>query len=151
MCEEVIEHYPEICWQCGNELNGEDPTPFRTQVVEIPEIVPHIREHRVHELVCEHCQSVNRADCPEVYVQSGYGARVVAHVALLSGVYRQSHRLVQQMLWECFGVEMAWGTVQRLRQEASVALSDAVDAAQQYVQSSQVVGVDETGLYPSRG
>jgi transposase len=31
-------------------------------------------------------------------------------------------------------------------QEASVALSDAVDAAQQYVQSSQVVGVDETGF-----
>jgi transposase len=146
MCEEIIEHYPEVCWQCGNELSGEDPTPFRTQVVEIPDIVPQIREHRVHELVCEHCQVRTRANCPEVYVQSGYGARVVAHVALLSGVYRQSHRLVQQMLWECFGVEMALGTVQRLRQEASVALSDAVDAAQQYVQSSQVVGVDETGF-----
>jgi len=146
MCEEIIEHYPEVCWQCGNKLSGEDPTPFRTQVVEIPEIEPQISEHRDHEWVCEHCQAVNRADCPEVYVQSGYGERVVAHVALLSGVYRQSHRLVQQLLWECFGVEMALGTVQRLRQEASVALSDAVDAAQEYVQSSQVVGVDETGF-----
>lgn len=146
MCEEIIEHYPEGCWQCGNELSGEDPAPFRTQVVEIPEMVPQIREHRVHELVCEQCQARTRADCPEVYVQSGYGARVVAHVALLSGVYRQSHRLVQQMLWECFGVEMALGTVQRLRQEASLSLSDAVDAAQQYVQSSPVVGVDETGF-----
>jgi transposase len=146
MCEEVIEHYPEICWQCGNELSGADPAPFRTQVVEIPEVVPHISEHRVHKLVCEQCHAVNRADCPEVYYQAGYGERVVAHVAVLSGVYRQSHRLVQQMLWECFGVEMGLGTVQRLRQEASLAVADAVDAAQQYVRSSEVVGVDETGF-----
>jgi len=146
MCEEVIEHYPEICWQCGNELNGEDPEPFRTQVVEIPQIVPQIIEHRVHALVCEQCQAVSRADCPEVYCQPGYGERVVAHVALLSGVYRQSHRLVQQMLKECFGVEMGLGTVQRLRQEASVSVTDAVDAVQAYVQSSRVVGVDETGF-----
>jgi transposase len=94
MCEEIIEHHPEICWKCGNQLSGEDPFPFRTQVVEIPEVVPQITEYRVHELVCEHCQAVNRADCPEVYSQPGYGERVVAHVALLSGVYRQSHRLV---------------------------------------------------------
>jgi transposase len=103
----------------GNELNGEDREPFRTQVVEIPPVVSQIIEHRVHALVCEQCQAVSRADCPEVYCQPGYGERVVAHVALLSGVYRQSHRLVQKMLKECFGVEMGLGTVQRLRQGVS--------------------------------
>jgi len=146
MCEEIIDYHPDSCWQCGNALSGEDPDPFRTQVVEIPPIVPEITEYRVHELVCQQCQAVTRANCPEVYRQSGYGERVVAHVALLIGVYRQSHRLVQQMLSECFGVEMGLGTVQRLRQEASLAVADAVDAAQQFVQSSPVVGVDETGF-----
>jgi transposase len=146
MCEEIIKYYPEICWQCGHRLSGEDSTPFRSQVVEIPEVVPQITEYQVHELVCEQCQAVNRADCPEVYCQAGYGERVVAHVALLSGVYRQSHRLVQQMLKECFGVEMSLGMVQRLRQEASMSVANAVDAVGQYVQSSQVVGVDETGF-----
>jgi transposase len=146
MCEPVFDHYPEVCWQCGQALSGEDPAPFRAQVIEIPPIAPQITEHRVHQLVCAHCQAVNRADCPEVYRQSGYGERVVAHVALLSGIYRQSHRLVQQLLWDCFGVEIAVGTVQRLRQEASLAVAAAVDEVQQYVQSSPVVGVDETGF-----
>ncbi|NEQ84268.1 MAG: hypothetical protein F6K26_30070, partial [Moorea sp. SIO2I5] len=54
--------------------------------------------HRLHSLKCGQCQSETRAKLPEEVNRSGYGVRVVAMVALLSGVYRNSQRQVQSAL-----------------------------------------------------
>jgi hypothetical protein len=45
-----------------------------------------------------------------------------------------------------FGVKMSLGTVNRLRNEASVALSLAVEQAKTYIQSAPMVNADETGF-----
>ena len=63
----------------------------------------------------------------------------------MSGVYRHSHRMVVSAMSDFFGVKMSLGTVNRLRKEASVALSSAVDEAKTYIQSAPMVNADETG------
>jgi len=77
---------------------------YRHQIVEIPPIVPQVAEHRFHQLVCPDCGCGTRALIPEI-VEHGYGVNVVAHVGLLSSLYRHSHRLVQQastcLEWRC--------------------------------------------------
>jgi hypothetical protein len=45
-----------------------------------------------------------------------------------------------------FGVKMSLGTVNRLRKEASTALSSAVEEAKSYIQSAEMVNADETGF-----
>ncbi len=45
-----------------------------------------------------------------------------------------------------FGVKMSLGSVNRLRSEASEAVSRPVDEAQTYIQSAPIVGADETGF-----
>jgi len=70
-------------------------------------------------------------------------------VGVLSGVYRHSQRMVQSAMLDLFGVSMSLGTVNRLRQEASVAVATAVADAHQYVQKQPVVGADETGFVQS--
>ncbi|MDF5733632.1 MAG: IS66 family transposase zinc-finger binding domain-containing protein [Rhizonema sp. PD38] len=50
-CEEVLNHHPETCRCCGEILLGEDPKPYRHQIVEIPPINPIIVEHRLHQLM----------------------------------------------------------------------------------------------------
>ena len=145
-CSLVTNHYPEICSCCGEKLTGIDPNPYRHQIVEIPPIQLHIEEHRLHQLSCDHCGEKTRASLPESVVESGYGGRVVAIVALMSGMYRHSHRMVVSAMSDYFGVELSTGTVNRLRIEVSEALSKSVEEAKVYVQSQPRVGADETGF-----
>ena len=143
-CHRVTEYYPKVCRGCGGELNGKDANPYRHQLVEIPPIIPQVEEHRLHQLECKHCGTLTRAELPTEVDVSSYGPRVVATVAVLSGLYRQSQRMVKSAMQDLFGVSMCLGTINRLRQEASLAVAQPVEEAQQYVQQQPVVGGDET-------
>jgi transposase len=145
-CSAIIEHHPEKCPSCGEALSGCDTNPYRHQIVEIPPITPIVIEHRLHQLTCSKCGRKTRASLPLEVNPSGYGVRVVALVALLSGVYRNSQRLVQSAMEEVFGVSMSLGTVNKLRLEASNAVASSVDEAKLYIQRAQVVGADETSF-----
>ena len=145
-CQEVIEHHPEECANCGAALTGVDTNPYRHQIVEIPPISPIVIEHRLHQLTCNGCGTKTRAALPEEVNPSGYGVRVVALVALLSGAYRNSHRMVQSAMQEVFGISISLGTVNKLRLEASNAVASSVDEAKQYIQSASIVGADETSF-----
>ncbi len=145
-CSEVVEHHPTTCSGCGESLTGVDENPYRHQIVEIPPIEPIVIEHRLHQLFCGQCGTLTRATLPIDVNPSGYGVRVVALVALLSGVYRNSHRMVQSALAELFNISMSLGTINKLRLEASDALASCVDEAKLYIQHSTVVGADETSF-----
>jgi transposase len=145
-CSEVIEHHPEECANCRATLTGVDTNPYRHQIVEIPPISPIVIEHRLHQLTCTECGATTRATLPEAVNPSGYGVRVVALVALLSGVYRNSQRMVQSAMLEVFGISISLGTVNRLRLEASKAVATCVDEAKLYIQNANIVGADETSF-----
>ncbi|WP_414590155.1 IS66 family transposase, partial [Scytonema sp. PCC 10023] len=145
-CSEVIDHHPQECASCGENLSGEDTNPYRHQIVEIPPINPIVIEHRLHQLTCSGCGAKTRATLPEDVKPSGYGVRVVALVALLSGVYRNSHRMVQSAMQDLFGISISLGTVNTLRTEASNAVTGCVNEAKQYIQQQSVVGADETSF-----
>lgn len=145
-CTEVIEHHPTICVCCGEMLSGEDKNPYRHQIVEIPPIEPIVVEHRLHQLTCLQCGTSTRATLPKEVFSSGYGVRVVAIVALLSSMYRNSHRMVQTAMADLFDISMSLGTVNKLRLEASDSVRASVDEAKLYIQNSSVVGADETSF-----
>jgi EAL domain-containing protein (putative c-di-GMP-specific phosphodiesterase class I) len=52
-------------------LSGEDPAPFRAQVIDMPPIPPQITEHRVHELVCALCWAHLKRDFIAIAERSG--------------------------------------------------------------------------------
>ncbi|NJO41710.1 MAG: hypothetical protein HC865_14025 [Cyanobacteria bacterium RU_5_0] len=52
-CQSVKEYYPDRCIQCGAALRGDDREPYRVQIVEIPQVVPQVSEHRFHCLEFE--------------------------------------------------------------------------------------------------
>jgi hypothetical protein len=96
--------------------------------------------------MCCHCGQKTRAALPEEVEASGYGERVVSIVWLMSGMYRHSHRMMVWAMSDLFGVRISLGSVNRLRREASEAVSRPVAEAQVYVQSQPIVGADETGF-----
>jgi transposase len=150
-CQSVEEHYPDRCIACGEALMGNDSDPYRIQVVEIPVVEPHVSEHRFHSLQCQRCGGLTRAWDEAIINGSGYGERVAAHVGVLSGQYRQSHRMVQELLGELFGVKLSLGSVNRLRQEISQAVAPVVSQAHQYVKVQGYANVDETSFAQGNG
>lgn len=145
-CQSIENHYPNECFHCGGRLDAEDTQPYRIQVVEIPKIVPQVSEHRFHALSCEQCGGVTRAWDEAMINGSGYGERVVAHVGVLSGQYRQSHRMVQELLWELFGIEISVGSINQLRSESAQSVAAPVSEAHQYVQAQGNANLDETSF-----
>ncbi len=145
-CREVTNYYPSTCSGCGETLTGIDSQPYRHQVVEIPPVKLDLIEARLHQLTCHNCRQKTRATLPSSIEKSGYGERVVGIVSLLSGEYRHSHRMVVEAMSDLFGLNIALGTVNRLRNEASESVSQTVDEAQVYVQRQPIVGADETSF-----
>lgn len=145
-CDRVQAVLPSVCEDCGAPLKGHDPRPHRHQEVELPPIEPMVIEYRLHQLSCDACGHLTRADLPPGVSPSGYGERLSAIVALLSGPYRHSYRQVCGLMADLFGVSLSRGAVGRLRAELSTALSAPVAAAKDYVQAQPVIHSDETSF-----
>src|SRR5215468_4882148 len=104
---EVVVLKPDQCRGCHAPLWGDDPAPFRHQVIEIPPIQPVVTEYPWHQLACPACGETTRAPWPAGVPSGPYGPRVHAPVALCTGAYRLSKRTTQQVLDELFGVPMS--------------------------------------------
>jgi transposase len=143
---EIHEHIPSSCRVCGVELEGIDPQPYRHQIVEVPPIAAKITEHRLHQLDCPHCGKKTRAKLPSGVSAIGYGERLSALVAWLSSDYRHSHGQLQQLLKHLFGIEISIASINRLRQEMSLALESVVAQAHEYIQSQPQIHSDETSF-----
>ena len=150
-CSEVHSHVPETCQHCGEQLSGFDEHPYRHQIVEIPPLSAYVMEHQLHQLECACCGKKTRAPLPAEVPSTGYGDRLAAVVAWLSGEHRQSHRMVKSLLSTLFSIELSRGSVNRLRQQVSEAVTDPVEQAHQYVQSQEVVHSNETGFSQGNG
>jgi transposase len=142
--DEVVVLKPEQCSSCQTPLSGDDASPFRHQVIEIPPLKPVITEYQWHQLVCPACGATTRASWPDGVPSRTYGPRVQATGALCTGAYRLSKRTTRQMMEEVFGVPMSVGTVSQLEQATTVALAAPVEEAQTYVHEQAVAHLDET-------
>jgi transposase len=142
--DEVVVIKPAQCTHCQAPLSGDDPKPWRHQVIEIPPIKPVVTEYQWHQLVCAACGDVSRAPWPEGVPSGTYGPRVQATVALCTGSYRLSKRTTHQVMDEVFGVPMSVGTISPLEQATTEALAAPVEEARTYVQAQEVAHLDET-------
>src|SRR5256885_361825 len=142
--DEVVIIKPEQCTHCQAPLSGDDPTPWRHHVIEMPPIKPVVTEYQWHQLVCTACGEVTRAPWPAGVPSGTYGPRVQATVALCTGAYRLSKRTTQQMMDEVFGVPMSVGTISPLEQATTAAVAAPVEEARTYVQAQEVAHLDET-------
>jgi transposase len=143
--DELHVYQPTHCVGCGSPLTGRDPSPLRHQVTELPPLQPVVTEYQLHALRCEWCGVKTRAALPEGVPECAFGPRLQALVAVLSGVYRLSKRNIQQLLADCFGVELALGSISALESATSEALQEPVDEARSFIQQQTVAHVDETG------
>jgi transposase len=142
--DEVVALKPEPCTYCQTPLSGDDPTPWRHHVIEIPPLTPVVPEYQWHQLACPACGATTRAPWPAGVPSGTYGPRVQATVALYTGAYRLSKRTTQQAMEEVLSVPMSVGTIRPLEQATTEALAVPVEEARTYVHEQEVAHLDET-------
>ncbi len=140
---------PRRCRCCGRELFGDDQSPHRHQVFELPRVEPIVTEYELHSLECE-CGVTTRAELPRGVPSGAFGPSVVATVAVLMGVYRLSKRAVPELMRDLFGLSMSVGAVIGCQQVASDALEPAVEEAKAAVVETPIKYADETGWREGR-
>src|SRR6516225_12186935 len=142
--DEVVVRKPTQCTHCQAPLSGDDPKPWRHQVIELPPIKPVVTEYQWHQLACPACGELTRAPWPAGVPSRTYGPRVQATVALCTGAYRLSKRTTQQVMAEVFGVPMRVGTISLLEQATTAVVAAPVEEARTYVHEQAVAHLDET-------
>jgi len=141
----IEQHYPTICQICGNELTSELTFAKKRQVVDIPEIIPDIIEHRIYKRTCNcgHC-SIG-AFPKQVKAPISYGPRTETLIAYLSvrqyiPVYR-----IKEIFNQVFGIDMSQATVCNKLAQSSHKLLKYYSWIQNQIFKTPVVGSDETG------
>ena len=137
---------PTRCRKCGHTLRGEDPQPLRHQVLELPPIRPEVTEYQLHRLQCPGCGLSTCAALPDGVPTGGQGPRLQAVLALMTGAYRMSKRMVQTFCADVLGVPVCAGQVCASEAETAAATDAVVRELREYVRS-QPANVDETGWW----
>lgn len=144
--DEVVELFPPVCLGCATTLPQlHDVDPRRHQLLELLLGKAHVTEFRRHEVACPRCGHATLAAYDaSLLPASPFGPRLVAVVAMLTGVYHLSRRKAQQLLRELFGIELSLGALSRMEARASRALQPAFDEAQREVEQAVVKHTDAT-------
>lgn len=143
---EFVDLFPPECENCWRPLpEVADAEPQRHQQTEIPPLEPYTTEWRRHAVSCPCCGHRTRAAYDEkVIPASSFGPRLMAIIALLTGVYHLSRRKAATLLSDAMGVRVSLGALSAVESRVSTAVQPAVDAAWQQVAQANVKHTDGT-------
>ena len=67
---------PSHCGSCTDPLFGDDPNPWRHQIIDIPPVKPFITEYVLHRLTCVSCGEETTAELPPGVHASNFGPNI---------------------------------------------------------------------------
>lgn len=124
-------------------MRGHDPQPLRHEVLELPPIRPQVTEYQLHRLACPKCGLSTCAELPQGVPSGGQGPRLQAVLALMTGAYRLSKRMVETFCADVFSVPVCAGQVCAL-EAATAAATDPVVHELRACARTQPANIDET-------
>lgn len=144
-----VDVFPAECENCWHPLpQVPDPSPIRHQQTEVPPVDPFTTEWRRHAVTCPDCNYRTRAAYDEnVIPASPFGPRLMAIMALITGIYHLSRRGAVRMLWDLLRVRVSLGALSAVEARVSNAVQPAVAEAWVQVGRAKVKHTDGTSWY----
>jgi len=149
LADEVIEHYPPTCTNCGEALGREAATEYqKRQVFDLPEPQPlHVTEHRAHRSWCPQCGTATQAAFPpEVTAAVQYGGYLTALVVYLQCWHFIPEDRLAELLRDVFGVDVATATIAAMGHKKAAELAGLAATIGAQVNQAPVKHLDETGF-----
>lgn len=142
--DRFVELYPKACENCWASLpQVRDENATRYQTTEVPPIRPHTTEFRCNGVTCG-CGHTTYASAEGVVPASPFGPRLMALIALLTGVFHLSRRRAAALLHDVLGVRVSLGAVSVVEGRVSAAVEPAVNEAWSRVDDTVVKHADAT-------
>jgi transposase len=139
---EIQKLFPEQC-SCGC-ADYEQSVPYYThQIIELPEIELSVLHLVLHRGKCSNCGKTVKAHIPPA-LRTGFGPRLSAMVAELTGVHGDSRRAVQDFLQSVFALRVSQGAIQKITDRVSQAIKPHYEVIREMVHSAAVNHADET-------
>ena len=141
----IVSVPPTEC-SCGCKTI-EKMKPFYThQQIELPEIELDITHYVLLKGTCSDCDKTVSANLLKEH-GFGYGPRMSALIAELSGIQGASRKSVQQFLNSTLGVPISTGAIQKVIDRASEAAKPAYDKIAEMARYEKVGYIDETSWF----
>jgi len=146
---EQIPILPEMCL-CGNQqLALEKMEAYYThQQIELPEIEMDVIHYVLHKCQCPKCGKTVKAQLPSD-CQPGYGPRLSALIAEMSGTQGNSRETVQGFCKSVLGFSISVGGIQNVIDRVSEAIKPYYYAIGKIAHTSRINHIDETSWFQS--
>ena len=141
--DQVFDHKPTRCRRCAAALAGDDPNPVVEQVLDLPEKLRRVIHHRRHTLECRCCHAETTAP-PVPEAASGFGPKLTAVAAYLTGVGRLGKRAARALFADVCDIPVSLGSVSKLEAAVGRALEPIHAEAHEAAKGADA-NVDETG------
>lgn len=143
----VKTHLPEYC-QCGHCLEQEPVCHIeRRQVLELPEKLFEVVEHRLITKVCSLCGRKVRAIAPhEAPAHMQYGSRFRAALVYLRNYQLLPYNRLTQVCRDLFGVAVSKRTIETVERQAYESLAAFEQEVRRQLLQEEVLHADETGM-----
>lgn len=140
---------PATC-PCGNkQLALEKMELYHVhQQIELPEIKMDVIHYQLHKCQCPKCGKTVKAQLPNEY-QPGYGPRLSALIAEMSGTQGNSRETVKGFCKSVLGFHISIGAIQNVIDRVSEAIKPHYDAIGEVAQNSRINHLDETSWFQS--
>lgn len=142
---------PDACEGCGSTLSGSATTDeliARSQVVDIPPIVPIVTEYQAVARTCA-CGHVTKGHLPREAAASGtvqIGGNASSLLVYLNSAHHLPYQRLQQVSSDLFGLSLSQGTIANKLEQAAIAAAPLKQTILDFLHQSLSVGSDETGV-----
>ena len=146
-----VEHIMPGTCACGAHSKwrrSETKSFYLHQVIELPKIKMNATHFILHSGPCSKCGRTVKAAIPQ-QVQTGYGPRLSALIAELSGIQGSSRETVQNFCHSVLGVHISTGAIQNVIDRASKAIAPMYEEIGRRVRQAPINHVDETSFFRS--
>lgn len=140
----VVDHRPERCSGCGGALEGPGELRARRQVIDLPEPVPVVTEHRSHACACS-CGTVTVGVFPaDVRGPVSFTPRVRAVVVYLLARQHIPVGRVRETMRDLYGLDLSCGAINNFYSDAARRLGPFIAALIALLKSLPALHADET-------
>ena len=140
--DQVIEHFPDLCSQCGYDLQ-DVPQEFigKRQVVDIPLIKPAYTEHRIYQRRCN-CGHSTCSNYPQnVKASISYGANTESLVGYLYSRQYIPFERMREFFNDAFSLPISEGGIHELLKRLANKATPAYNMIKEKIEASKVLWV----------
>jgi transposase len=144
--DQIIQAPVTECPTCQANLTKIKPERvIRRQVTEIPPVNPLIIETRQHEVLCPHCQEINRGLLPEgLEADRFFGPNLAARVVYYKQTQHLSDERIVATMRDLYGIALSEGGIAAILRRAGECAKPVAEQIKERVIADQIIKSDET-------